>query len=929
MAMNIEQRLEQSAKSIEQSSQKAHDFAEKDITLQTCAGSRDSLPKVSRIWQENFARQFSEQDATFHRQINDQATEFQNRFALSQQSLPWQAGITISDSLQRYHVGVQGEEGYKEFLPNPLKLPFETAATLADDLSQERWLENGVPNKHWTESKFASALEKSLGVNARIWPKDRDLVVGDVIPAPEDTADGLPITHVIVDGNAYAMSTLASGLVNHVGLNHVVVSGQLLILKPSKVLDYIMEVDTNFDYDESHDYEIVEGGGFTSSTPVTINILKTPTAGHYQIFFGSVVVDTPYHTSRTQNKLEYVYPEWFGAKPDAQTQATYGTPQDGTNSLGDLPSGTDSTAAINKAATIAQKASLHGGTFLELNLPCPLIFKPKGQYIISGQNPMGNQLFTAELAAMRSAADAGQDFKTIPEYQAVRFADYDWVIQAEGCVFYKIVTNQFESVIGNTPIINRLELKGKATVLPCGYTTELGGRLLHNPAIQQAGSENTNFFNFLGPFESDWSYGLSGLAVNQSGTDNVNNAANWYMQFEGYSRGDRVRVKGATIRGTVGVHASSNPESVEINYEECDIRIYLTGANLFNFGASYSQVNLSKCGIFLNGDDQTIFYCRADLFPAGFKNYTRSAKFTLRDCRIEGKDGLRKTLVDANYGAFSISDINTSLGMIAENDSSLICDLSGYATLEIKNSSIPGRAKLSYENMNWTDGSQINALRSPMLILDNCGLYNTNDIAKFEFNGKDYGFAILQDLSAGKQIPVVNFINSSNEYNKTEQSVNSNIMPPCSYYGTLRAPLHIDEFNLFRYQLGGGNGGVAYLHGAKTVFPSYSVIEDLLLSKNSSTATFNRLKLRIGTSEFFFELTNPQLKKTNESILTQRISVQTSVLSKLEADIFWVDASGVPLNVETPPSNLIIKYRAIRSRNEIPAGNISGSAVYI
>ncbi|EOX4349436.1 tail fiber domain-containing protein [Vibrio cholerae] len=202
MAMNIEQRLEQSAKSIEQSSQKAHDFAEKDTTIQTCAGSRDSLPKVSRIWQENFARQF-----------NKHATEFQDRFAISQQSLPWQAGITISDSLQRYHVGVQGEEGYKEFLPNPLKLPFETAATLAEDLTQDRWLENGVPNKHWTESKVTSALEKSLGVNARIWPKDRDLQVGDVIPSAQETADGLPITHLVVSGNAYAMSPIASGLV--------------------------------------------------------------------------------------------------------------------------------------------------------------------------------------------------------------------------------------------------------------------------------------------------------------------------------------------------------------------------------------------------------------------------------------------------------------------------------------------------------------------------------------------------------------------------------------------------------------------------------------------------------------------------------------------------------------------------------------------
>ncbi|HGS4431300.1 TPA: hypothetical protein ACMDWW_000552 [Vibrio cholerae] len=247
MAMNIEQRLEQSAKSIEQSSQKAHDFAEKDTTIQTCAGSRDSLPKVSRIWQENFARQ-----------MNQHATEFQDRFALSQQSLPWQAGITISDSLQRYHVGVQGEEGYKEFLPNPLKLPFETAATLADDLSQERWLENGVPNKHWTESKVTSALEKSLGVNARVWPKDRDLVVGDVIPLPQDTEDGLPITHLVVDSNVYAMSQVAIGSVTAIAENSATIGGvSVAFLNPARLgnsisyEDFFIDTAGNVGYDTS------------------------------------------------------------------------------------------------------------------------------------------------------------------------------------------------------------------------------------------------------------------------------------------------------------------------------------------------------------------------------------------------------------------------------------------------------------------------------------------------------------------------------------------------------------------------------------------------------------------------------------------------------------------------------------------------------
>ncbi|PAR92894.1 hypothetical protein CGT81_18645 [Vibrio cholerae] len=70
-------------------------------------------------------------------------------------------------------------------------------------------------------------LEKALGVNARVYPRltNQNLKVGDVIPAPEDTADGLPITHVIVDGNAYAMSPIASGLVSNLSETSATIGG--------------------------------------------------------------------------------------------------------------------------------------------------------------------------------------------------------------------------------------------------------------------------------------------------------------------------------------------------------------------------------------------------------------------------------------------------------------------------------------------------------------------------------------------------------------------------------------------------------------------------------------------------------------------------------------------------------------------------------
>ncbi|EOX1555429.1 hypothetical protein ACPD0L_000729 [Vibrio cholerae] len=76
-------------------------------------------------------------------------------------------------------------------------------------------------------------LEKALGVNARVYPRltNQNLKVGDVIPAPEDTADGLPITHLIVDGNAYAMSPIATGSVTAIGANSATIGGvQVLFL---------------------------------------------------------------------------------------------------------------------------------------------------------------------------------------------------------------------------------------------------------------------------------------------------------------------------------------------------------------------------------------------------------------------------------------------------------------------------------------------------------------------------------------------------------------------------------------------------------------------------------------------------------------------------------------------------------------------------
>lgn len=141
MTQNIEQRTAVAVKRFENTSEVSERLAMKDEVVQTAAGPRNSLPKVSREAEEKFSAQRGK-----HEQ------DFQERWALSQQAIPWVANTLISDALQRYSIGVVGAEGYKEFLPSPEKLPFETSDDIEQDISLGRWLENGVPSKNWVET---------------------------------------------------------------------------------------------------------------------------------------------------------------------------------------------------------------------------------------------------------------------------------------------------------------------------------------------------------------------------------------------------------------------------------------------------------------------------------------------------------------------------------------------------------------------------------------------------------------------------------------------------------------------------------------------------------------------------------------------------------------------------------------------------------
>ncbi|HBC3857009.1 TPA: hypothetical protein KD866_002386 [Vibrio parahaemolyticus] len=135
MTQNIEERTLAATATMEGAAKAVDEIANTDKDVSTPVGMRKSFPKIAREADEGFNNQ---------RQSHEQ--DFQTRWAISQQVIGWQPITLVSDSLQRYSVGVVGETGYKEYLPDPEKLPFTTSSSIADDLALDRWLENGVPS---------------------------------------------------------------------------------------------------------------------------------------------------------------------------------------------------------------------------------------------------------------------------------------------------------------------------------------------------------------------------------------------------------------------------------------------------------------------------------------------------------------------------------------------------------------------------------------------------------------------------------------------------------------------------------------------------------------------------------------------------------------------------------------------------------------
>ncbi|EGQ7646269.1 hypothetical protein I2703_000344 [Vibrio alginolyticus] len=142
MTKNIEQRTLAATNTLESSAKTVDYLAHTDDDVETPVGKRKSFPRLSREFEEGFINSQS---------IRDE--QFQKRFTVAGQVLPWSPQILISNPLQRYSTGSLEVGDYREFLPNPDKVPFTTSASFNDDLILLRWQENSVASKKYADEK--------------------------------------------------------------------------------------------------------------------------------------------------------------------------------------------------------------------------------------------------------------------------------------------------------------------------------------------------------------------------------------------------------------------------------------------------------------------------------------------------------------------------------------------------------------------------------------------------------------------------------------------------------------------------------------------------------------------------------------------------------------------------------------------------------
>lgn len=709
-------------------------------------------------------------------------------------------------------------------------------------------------------------------------------------------------THLCTSIGIVSLSSHEGGVLSDLSRFSAKIGGNPVYF--SMTISKVIDITENDEVSAFSSLRIDNGGGFNVHSGVELTLNGEVSAGYYRIFYGDGIVRPTYQKTDTVASKRCMNAKiklaWFGVVGDVFVPGNYGSSLPAA-SIGDIPTGTDSTSAFKSAIMFAEWASIHGSKFLTQRSCIEVLGTPNTSILLKGDGIIKQSAFRDELDAVYSMADAGSSFLSSTQMQACKLSDWSLKIDMQNCHIFWQPINAGDEFISAEFELTRLRVKN-LKLTPCGILDGVYGIFFHNRSATAYTSTGSvlEWMNSLGwhTFENcEITFGE--LSPPQLGTYSPTVGIDKVFYYTGNGRGDRLGLSRCIFNQFKYAIYSENPEAVEHNIDSgCEFRTQITDAVFFKYTSFYGQFKLTGSGVFLKGVNQTLLETS---ISSNRSRFTNTAEFSIADIRMEGGTS-KHTLLNVNAGRIMLRGFahDYSMGSTSVVNS---CDIiiGGTAEVNAENCNIPGILK-------FVDVDSAKQKSCASLNLNNVRLADCDGIDKVSYTQSGVTYTMPRAINQGWQLPLINVSNQPVVYG-------SNTIKSCKTYGgqgalggtvtnvILTAPDHV-------------------LGGHTYYLPSYCVIESIKLSRKATDTTkYKSLRLRINdatpvvishdfasnASEYMVELLS------GGSFLT----IPTGDKGKRKLTIELLDPSGTVVS-GGPYSTLSLSYRSLMSSYECP-----------
>lgn len=617
----------------------------------------------------------------------------------------------------------------------------------------------------------------------------------------------------------------------------------------------------NININSTKSIEFFAGGKIIVPNGITFTIDSEIICGDQQIFefigTGKIVAsDNNYGNTAYPVRNTRIKAIWFGVLPDAVfPTANAVTPGgasvfvSGTVPIGQVPTGTDSTAALKMAVQYVQLNAPKSAPFT-YSLSTPILSLPAGTIFCRGNNVIGNQYLLNVMNGLYAIADTGANalIATVDGVASniYRNAGYYYHIEGNECMILWKVDAATDVFFDSGFTVNKITARDFA-VAPI-VSVNNWGTFFRNKALTTAGSSN-NFYNALGPalFEN------VDVKQNILGGDNSANY-NGYISFpslpnaarlakcfwmEGYARGDNITVKNGYYNAFNVFWQGDNPEAVDLRFHDNIIQLSDAGTRVWVFTAFFG-------GFEASGNFFDIKHNNCTLVEEQFATtYIGTSTPNSFDCtynflpgqRYEFKVGLTgwKTFIGVG-GRLNMTDMNIGTGgVIAEGTDASVAYK---ATANFKDCKVSGKSIIKYTAWSNTSASG-QSTGTPKINYDNCEPFIQPWLTGLFW--EDFGGG-LQDYNSAVQ----NFTQAFSGYGIQNIAYFKNAITIPSQYATdlgVLTPVTttwVDRKNSVNYVYGTGD--------FITLWPFLKITSIKLFAQAHPGTAFNNVRLTFGNT---------------------------------------------------------------------------------